>query len=275
MLVARLALAALALAAPIPHFAQMDTGPAGGTVWLGVIPGTATGRISAVYLPPGFTTTRRYPVVYLLHGMPGSPNSYTDSLQLVTVADELISSGATRPFIAVVPVAGPSSRYDGEWTGPWEDYLVRDVVPWADARLPTIEGPEGRVLAGLSAGGYGAVDVGLRHPRLFGTLESWSGYFHPLRDGTLKHASRAVLWAHDPTRLVRTIAPLLRRDHDRFFLGAGPSHGVVRERNTVDFARELRSLDVQYDLWPVPAALEKTPYEAQLVQGLRYAFPPG
>ena len=65
---------------------------------------------------------------------------------------------------------------------------MRDVVPWVDAHLPTMPTLSGRVLAGLSADGYGAVDIGLRHRGLFGTLEAWSGYFTPFRDSAQAQA---------------------------------------------------------------------------------------
>src|SRR5206468_10463279 len=105
--------------------------------------------------------------------------------------------------------------------GHLERYLVHDVVPWVDGHLPTIPSRAGRVLAGLSAGGYGAVDIGLRHPTLFGTLEAWSGYFHPLRAGALVDAGSAELQAHDPSLLAQREAPLLRRLGTRFFLSSG------------------------------------------------------
>src|SRR5207245_716859 len=82
-----------------------------------------------------------------------------------------------RPFIAVMPAAGPRRAYNGEWAGAWENGLIDETVPWVDASLPTIATPEGRVIAGLSAGGFGAVDIALRHPGTFGSVESWSGYF--------------------------------------------------------------------------------------------------
>jgi S-formylglutathione hydrolase FrmB len=56
-------------------------------------------------------------------------------------------------------------------------------------------------IAGLSSGGYGAVDIGLRHPGLFGAIESWSGYYRPFRDGPLRDATRAELSAHVPAAL--------------------------------------------------------------------------
>jgi enterochelin esterase-like enzyme len=151
-------------------FRELRRGSHGGSIWRGVIPGAV--RKSAAYLPPGFSTRRRYPVVYLLHGMPGSPWSYINSLSLASLSDTLISRGEARPFIAMVPVAGPSGHYDGEWTGSWERYVVQKVVPWVDEHLPTIADAKGRTLAGLSAGGHGAIDIGLRN------LRSSAGWSH-------------------------------------------------------------------------------------------------
>jgi S-formylglutathione hydrolase FrmB len=248
-------------------FRELRSGPDGGSIWRGVIPGAV--RKSAVYLPPGLSTARRYPVVYLLHGMPGSPWSYINSLSLAALSDTLISRGAVRPFIAVVPVAGPSGHYDGEWTGPWEQYLVQKVVPWVDGHLPTIAEARGRTLAGLSAGGYGAVDIGLRNPRLFGRLESWGGYFEPFRDGPLAHAGRVRLAGNDPRLVVRSEAPLLRRLGMRFYLSSGPGHGKVQPRDTIRFARELEQLGLSHRLWHLRDGRHQ--WERQLAAGLRWA----
>ncbi|HEY7692911.1 MAG TPA: alpha/beta hydrolase-fold protein [Gaiellaceae bacterium] len=158
-----------------PGFRRIANGPDGGTVVQGWIPNPAVPRFfraTVVYLPPGYDPARRYPVVYLLQGFPGSPYQYVDGIELPSYADPRIAAGSLRPFIAVVPPAGIDA-YHGDWTGVWEQYLVHDVVPWTDANLPTIAARRGRVLAGLSAGGFGAVDIGLRHPQLSSTLEAW------------------------------------------------------------------------------------------------------
>src|ERR1700751_4415917 len=136
------------------------TQPGHRTVLQGVIPYAKTTRTlnpSIVYLPPGFSTDRRYPVVYLLHGMPGSPLEYAHGLGLLDWADSQIEAGKLEPFIAVVPSAAQRTSAGG--AGVWEVYLVHGVVPWVDAHLPTIASPGGRVLAGLSAGGFGAIDI--------------------------------------------------------------------------------------------------------------------
>ncbi len=249
-------------------FRRIVAGPAGGAVWRGPIPGAT--RPSMIYVPPGFTTARRYPVAYLLPGMPGSPWSYVNGLSLASVADTLIGHRLARPFIAVIPVAGKDGHYAGEWAGPWEQYVVDHVVPWVDANLPTVASAQGRMVAGLSAGGFGAVDIALRHPTLFGTIESWGGYFVPFRDGPLANASPAQLAAHDPTTMLPALAAQLRHASTRFFLSSGPGHGAVHESATPAFARDLR-------LHGLPATLElirgkRGMWERQLVDGLRWAF---
>jgi hypothetical protein len=258
----------------LPGFDLAATGPDGGRLLRGVFPDTAAPqplRSGFVYLPPGFDRSAGYPVVYLLHGMPGAPDEYVDALHLVDVADGLVTSGVVRPFVAVLPAAGPSVHYNGEWAGPWERYLVDAVVPWIDGHLPTDATAAGRTLAGLSAGGYGAVDIGLRNPRLFGRIESWSGYFRPLRDGPFKHAGSATLEANDPTALVVTEAPLLRRLDTRFFVGSGPTHSHwFKEQQTVAFARLSERLRLPVTLRLVPTRHGE--WREQLLAGLRWAL---
>jgi S-formylglutathione hydrolase FrmB len=94
--IAALAAAIAAFIAPAnpagipPGWTQAAAGPSGGVVWQGRIPNTFAPwdrRASAVYLPPGYNPARRYPVIYLLHGMRGAPSSFWDGLHLATVAD--------------------------------------------------------------------------------------------------------------------------------------------------------------------------------------------
>ena len=96
--------AAIATALLLPGFSPVTAGPAGGQVLEGTFPGTM--RPGYVYLPPGFDELTRYPVVYLLHGMRGSPEEYIAATQLPVFADTEIAAGRLRPFIAVLPAAG-------------------------------------------------------------------------------------------------------------------------------------------------------------------------
>ena len=273
MLSALVAAAALGLPS---SWTAVAHGPAGGTVWSGRIPNREVAwdrRASAVYLPPGDGSDRRFPVIYLLHGLRGSPSSYYDGLHLADVADRLISSHRTRPFIAVMPVGGRVVDPGGdEWAGAWETYVVHDVVPWIDAHLPTEPNAAGRTLAGLCAGGYGAVDIGLRHPGLFGTLESWEGYFAPVfHDGPFVHATPATLAAHDPTLLVQRQAASLRRAGVRFYVSAGGNHAQILRKWTLDFAGDLTGLKLPHRLWLLPAPQRGHFWQATLPSALIYA----
>jgi enterochelin esterase-like enzyme len=288
VLVGLAAIAGLMLQSPAPAagqppsvlpkgFAPISAGPDGGMVWQGRIPDRALPKLrrpSVIYLPPHASAGTRYPVLYLLQGFRGSPWQFSSGLKLATVADRAITSGAVRPFIAVAAPAGLTPSYDGEWAGAWEDYLVRDVVPWIDAHLPTIRTRAGRAIAGLSAGGFGAVDIGLRHPGLFGTLESWSGYFRPLRDGPFRHADARELAAHDPSLLVRSEAPLLRRLGTRFFLSCGSTADRRTAALATAFARELDTLRLPHALYLRPGGHNGRFWLSQFPEALRYAPPP-
>lgn len=267
--------AALALAFPVAGWHPAVYGPGGGSVWVGRIPNTVVPsdyRQSAVYLPPGFDPSRRYPVLYLLHGMEGDPSSIFRGMQLPQLADEQIAAGAP-PFIAVMPVAGPTvDPNSGEWAGVWESYLVRDVVPWVDSNLPTVPTAAARALEGVCAGGFGAVDIGLRHPGLFGTLGSFDGYFAPVfRDGPFVHASAADLLAHDPTVLARRDARTLRDAGVRFYVSAGGNHGPVLAQWTVAFANELQTLRLPHELWRLPSSERGHFWRATFPSALAYA----
>jgi enterochelin esterase-like enzyme len=239
-----------------PAWTEIQTGPAGGSVWQGSIPNrfvAGATRAAVVYLPPGASPRRRYPVVYLLHGLPGSPYSFVFGLRLAAVADGLIAAGRIAPFIGVMPSANTASLYKGEWTGSRADYVVRSVVPWIDAHLPTIASAAGRTLAGLSAGGSGAIEIGLSHPRAFGALEAWSGTF-----------------AQVDRRTAET-APLLRHLGTRFFLSCGSTADRRTAALTQRFAGELDALRLRHELVLAPGGHDGRFWRLQLPRALEFA----
>ena len=271
----------LSSAPPVPGFVAVDQGDAGGTVWSGRIPNpfvAAETRDTLIYLPPGYAPTTRYPVLYLLHGFWGEPSSFVAGLHLPDMADDAIRRGDVRPFIAVMPPGGlptgsKGERAKGEWAGASEDFIVKTVVAWTDAHLPTIPAARARAIAGVSAGGFGAVDIALRHLGIFGTAESWEGYFHPFPDGPFEGASAATLAAHDPVLLVRKEARAIRSHGLRFFLSTGGSHGAVKRKWTFDFDRELRSFKINDQLWSQPPGIPGFG-RRQLPAALQYAERP-
>ena len=131
-----------------------------------------------VYLPAGYSRRAvAYPVVYFLHGLPAGPQSYT---QNEFVAARLIADH--QRAIMVAPQGARTADSDREYLDwdPREDWpaaISHDLTGCIDARFHTIANRYGRALMGLSAGGYGAFNVGLRNLREFAAVESWSGYF--------------------------------------------------------------------------------------------------
>jgi enterochelin esterase-like enzyme len=254
---------------------QIAKDPAGGTVWAGTIPNRfvpTARRTALVYLPPHASATARYPVVFLLQGLPGSPYSFADGLRLPEVADRLVATHVVPPFVAVMPPAGLTGRFDGEWTGPWERFFVRGVVPWADAHLPIARSPAERSVAGLSAGGYGAVDIGLRRLGMYGTLQAWSGSFTAPHDGSLRGAGAAAPATHDPTLLVEREATLVRRLGIRIFLSCGSTHDRATAAGTRAFARVLTALRLRHRLWLGPGGHDGKFWRSQLVPALEYGL---
>ncbi len=130
-----------------------------------------------VYLPSGYSSDRRYAVVYFLHGLPASPSSYQ---QNAFVAAALASAGEKAIVVAPQGARDPDSDreyLDWDAAEDWPQAISRDLPACIDARFHTIAGRYGRALVGLSAGGYGAMNIGLRNLDQFGAVQSWSGYF--------------------------------------------------------------------------------------------------
>lgn len=147
--------------------------------------GDPTTRDLYVYLPPSYDAdpTRRYPTVYVLTGFTGRGqmllNAQPFSPNLAERMDLLISRGEAGEMILVMPDCftrlGGSQYINSPATGNYADYLVREIVPFVDAKFRTLPEPQRRAIVGKSSGGYGALVHGMRHPDLFGVVASHSG----------------------------------------------------------------------------------------------------
>ena len=137
-----------------------------------------------ILLPKDYdSSARRYPVLYLMHGL--TQNYTVWGLQNGTP----FYAGLYDDLIVVMPDAGNSwyvnwAVNDAGQANNWEDHIVRDVVGHVDWSYRTIARREGRAIAGLSMGGYGSLTLGLRHPDLFISIGSTSG--------ALEHARQAA-----------------------------------------------------------------------------------
>lgn len=131
-----------------------------------------------VLVPQDYDTSeRRYPVLYLLHGLDGDYTDWTTRTNLAEYSREL-------PLIIVMP-DGENSWYTNAAGAPadrFEDYLLTDLQTDVVRKYRTINSRYGRAIAGLSMGGYGALKMALKRPATFAVAGSFSGAFSITRE---------------------------------------------------------------------------------------------
>lgn len=211
-----------------------------------------------VYLPPHYAAQaargRRFPVLYLLHGYPGQPRVFIDAGALAVDANVLIAHHKMPPTILVMP-AGKHSTFGGdtEWAnggaGRWMDYVM-EVVHSVDRRFATLADRQHRGIAGLSEGGYGALNIALRNLNTFSIAESWSGYFNQTPTGVFAGQPAAAA-ANNPVGYVPSMAPRIRKLGFRAWLYQGITDTSPPSLMT-GFAAELHRAggDVHYGFFP-------------------------
>ena len=174
-----------------------------------------------VYLPPGYdpAAARRYPVFYLLHGVPGRPRAFLETVRAGVVQDIYLAKHLGGPMILVMPSGSTGTFTDEEWANGvrrnngWETFVARDLVRAIDARFRTIPTGAGRAIGGLSEGGYGALNIAFHHPREFRVIESWSGYQKADNLRSIFGGRPALLRRNSPVDTLGRVARTLRREH--------------------------------------------------------------
>ena len=205
-----------------------------------------------IYLPPGYRThpLRRYPVLYLLHGFPGRPAAFLATVRMGVVQDELVALHRARPMILVMPFGSTGSFTDKEWANgvrpheAWETFLARDVVRAVDARYRTIRSGQGRAIAGLSEGGYAALNIAIHHPGEFKVVESWSGYQRADKVASVFGRDSAALKRNSPQLTIRAAARKLQQAHTYFWFYSGTGDRALKQNDR--FARTLAHLHLPY-----------------------------
>ena len=141
----------------------------------GNLEGNAVDRDTIVFLPPSYATekSRRYPVVYALHGYSIGAEQWVGEIHVPQTIEGAFAQGAGE-MIVVLPdskTAHNGSMYSSSvTTGDFERFIAHDVVAYVDARYRTIPDRASRGLVGHSMGGYGATRIGMKHPDVFGSL---------------------------------------------------------------------------------------------------------
>jgi enterochelin esterase-like enzyme len=140
-----------------------------------------TRRQMLVYTPPGYSTDRKYPVLYLLHGIGGDETEWQRLCHPENILDNLLADGKIQPMVVVMPNgrAQVNDRAEGNVyaSAPafanFENDLLKDVIPTIESRYSVYTNRENRALAGLSMGGGQSLNFGLAHLDTF----AWVGGF--------------------------------------------------------------------------------------------------
>ena len=212
------------------------------------------GRGSLIaYLPPGYaSTTRRYPVLYLLHGNDQLATAFLQ-IGLQGELDRLIARHVIPPLIAVMIQGGRGTNNWREYEGRNYEAYVLEAQELVDRSLPTVAERGARAIAGDSMGGYGAMNIALSNPGRFGTVESWLGFFNGLEPQL--HADR----------------PLLARVGLHAFIYGGASDTIADPSEDAPFAAQLSAAgaDAHSAVYPGGHSLETI--EAHLAGMLAFA----
>jgi len=178
----------------------------------------------AVYVPPDYaSSTRRYPVVYLLHGYTDDESGWIQFGEIGEAADRAIADREIPPMIIVMPDGGVAwYMNDATGTVRWEDMFVQELIPRIDATYRTRPAREFRGIAGLSMGGWGTLITLYRHTDLFAAGAAFS----------------AAVWQDDE------VAGMKQENWDKMF---GPLFGATgaagKDRLTPHF-RKYNPLDL-------------------------------
>jgi len=217
-----------------------------------------------VYLPPDYATntTRRYPVIYFLHGsMVDSKRALTSGY--IARVDAAVRAGVMPPVIVILPQGLNQGRWidSRDGTAPMESVLIKNLIPHVDATYRTIATREGRAIEGHSMGGFGALHNGFNNADLFiavtgnspggATLDT--GEADTPRPGRI-NAFRVVYGgdsdyfvAMAPTTLAEQNADKLRQQHIRIICGTEdglfPGSEFVHE--------QLVELEIPHEFIPV------------------------
>ncbi|MEA2173180.1 MAG: putative tributyrin esterase [Blastocatellia bacterium] len=146
------------------------------------------------------TRTTRYPVLYLLHGLAGHYSDWTNKSELTSYAAQyhliIVTPEGNNAWYTDSPVV-PTEKY--------ESYILQELIPDVQARYRTLTGREGRAIAGLSMGGYGALKFGVKHPEMFSFAASMSG---ALKAASWTESEMAkVPWTLVPLTLKQAFGP--------------------------------------------------------------------
>ena len=197
-------------------------------------------RKAIIYTPPGYNTTKEYPVLYLLHGIGGDEREWLRHGNPQVIFDNLYTQGKMEPMLVIMPNgrAMTDDRAGGNVMAPdrvaafstFEKDLLNDLIPYIESRFSVKKDREHRAIFGLSMGGGQALNFGLGHIDTF----AWVGGFSSAPN----------------TKLPQELLPVPKEAKDRLkllWISCGDQDGLLNiSKRTHDYLLEHQVPHVYY-----------------------------
>lgn len=233
-----------------------------------------------IILPDGYDQKgnegKRYPVLYLLHGLTGHFNNWTDSAKLAKHA-------APYDAIIVTPEGENGWYTDGATNAndKYESYIIKELIPEVDKRFRTMSDRKNRAIAGLSMGGYGALKFGIKYPEMFSLAGSFSGALgaptYPVSGrGDASMRSLGVIFgaadsdtrkSNDIFKMVREITPEKRKTLPFLYVDCGTEDFLFQ--NNRDFIDLLIEKKIPHEFRQLPGGHNWPYWDKQVQEFLR------
>ncbi|GAC1431791.1 MAG: hypothetical protein PVS3B3_19850 [Ktedonobacteraceae bacterium] len=237
---------------PVLH-SHAGNGPVHGTIIQDNIVSRALGgkeKPFLVYLPPSYNTpagrTRHYPTLYLLHGSPGKEIDWLVGGKADQSVDTLLALGKIPELILVLPDGNGRPGAASEWGNSFdrrqqiETYIAVDLVNYVDHKYRTIPNASFRGIGGLSMGGFGAMNIAVHSPTIFGLVISLGGYYRA--EGSIWGNNRPYMQANSPLYVLPSAKSTW---HLRMFIG-GATNDQPYYADAKEFVQELAKLHLTY-----------------------------
>ncbi len=225
---------------------------------------TALARQTAMNVICPDRPRRRLAVLVLLHGLSDDYTAWQRYTRLEKHAER-------RRLIIVMPDGARSFYINSDAAGAYEDGIIQDCLGTAERLFPAVGRREGRAIAGLSMGGYGAMSLGLKHPGLFAAISAHSGAFDVgrrlrQRPGFELLAADLARRANNCRALAKAVAARRRRPAIRF--DCGVDDGLIDTNRA--FHAYLDRLGLAHDYREYPGAHTWDYWDEHIVETLDF-----
>lgn len=221
----------------------------------------------SIYLPPDYyTSNRRYPVVYLLHGYGDNETSWVQFGEADRTIDEGVRTGDIAPCIVVMPNGGTSYFInDFQQKVRYEDMFVQELIPHIDSTFRTRTQREFRAVSGLSMGGFGSLVLAMHHPNLFGACaalsaaavtdemltampgELYNQMLAPVLSGPVAGNDRLTLtWKRNSPIILAQSAPVNELKKVRWYIDCGDDDALSEGNAMLHIALTKRQVSHEY-----------------------------